>query len=136
MIRSEIPIGLLNYEISEIRIEEGEVRITARYSGPLSCAHCGGSRLRSKGVYLRRVRHENLRLRRAVLELEGRKFQCRDCNRQFRQRFPGILRCQRSSEAFQEMIFRDHLGGINRSRLVGAQRSVPGSVFSAVGGQP
>ena len=30
---------------------------------------------------------------------------------------PGILPCQRSSEAFQEMIFRQYLDGVNRSRL-------------------
>jgi transposase len=30
---------------------------------------------------------------------------------------PGILRCQRSSEAFQEAIYLQHLDGINRSRL-------------------
>ena len=33
------------------------------------------------------------------------------------ERFPGILPCQRSTEAFQRMIFRQHLDGINRSRL-------------------
>ncbi|HTB15379.1 MAG TPA: hypothetical protein VK752_27600 [Bryobacteraceae bacterium] len=31
--------------------------------------------------------------------------------------FPGIQPCQRSSEAFQAMIFRQHLDGIHRSRL-------------------
>src|ERR1700730_5275618 len=31
--------------------------------------------------------------------------------------FPGIQPCQIFSEAFQRMIFRQHLDGINRSRL-------------------
>ena len=96
---------------------EGQLRISARYSGPISCAHCGGSQLRSKGRYRRVVRHEDLGIRHAVLELEARKWHCVDCGRYFRQRFPGILPCQRSSEAFQVMIFRQHLDGINRSRL-------------------
>jgi len=73
--------------------------------------------LRSKGRYRRLVRHEDLGIRHAVLELEARKWHCVDCGRYFRQRFPGILPCQRSSEAFQGMIFRQHLDGINRSRL-------------------
>jgi transposase len=95
----------------------GEVRISARYSGPISCPHCGGGKLRSKGRYRRQVRHEDLGIRHAVLDLEARKWQGLDCGRHFRQRFPGILPCQRASEAFQSMIFRQHLDGINRSRL-------------------
>ena len=69
------------------------------------------------GSYVRRVRHENWGLRRVVLLLRGSKWQCRGCRRYFRQCFPGIQPCQRASEAFQEMIFRQHLDGINRSRL-------------------
>ena len=117
MIRSEWLLGLPNYEISGIEWSGGEVRITARYSGPLSCPHCGGEALRNKERFTRRVRHENWGLRRSVLLLEGHKWQCRTCGRYFRQRFPGILPCQRSSEAFREMIYREHLDGINRSRL-------------------
>jgi len=110
-------LGLPDYEITDIRLSSGEVRITARYTGPLSCPHCGGEQLRSKGRYQRRVRHENWGARHCVLELEARKFHCQACNRHFRQRFPGILPCQRASEAFQKTIFQQHLDGINRSRL-------------------
>jgi transposase len=114
---SEIVLGLPNYEITDFRISEGGIRITARYLGPRSCPHCGGESLRNKGRYTRRVRHENLGVRHCILELEACKWQCRTCQRYFRDRFPGILPCQRSSEAFQRMIFRDHLDGINRSRV-------------------
>ena len=117
MINSEILIGLPGYQITGMGRVEGQLRIWARYSGPISCAHCGGSQLRSKGRYRRVVRHEDIGIRHAVLELEARKWHCVDCGRYFRQRFPGILPCQRSSEAFQAMIFRQHLDGINRSRL-------------------
>jgi transposase len=117
LINLEILIGLPGYQITGIEGVGVEVRITARHSGPVSCAHCGGSRLRSKGRYIRQVRHENIGARHGVLELEARKWQCLDCGRYFRQRFPGILPCQRASEAFQAMIFRQHLDGINRSRL-------------------
>jgi transposase len=117
LVNSEIFIGLRGYQITGIEKVGAEVRIAVRYSGPLGCPHCGGNRLRSKGRYSRRVRHEDWGLRHCVLELEARKLQCLDCQRQFRQRFPGILPCQRSSEAFREMIYRQHLDGINRSRL-------------------
>jgi transposase len=93
------------------------VRISARYTGPISCPHCGGAALRDKGCYIRRVRHENWGLRHCRLVLEGRKWRCLGCGRYFRQRFPGILPWQRSSEAFQRLIFGLHLDGINRSCL-------------------
>ena len=48
------------------------------------------TRLRNKGRYVRRVRHENWGLRHCVLELEARKCHCLGCGRYFRQRFPGI----------------------------------------------
>jgi len=117
LINSETLLGLPHYQITGIEREGREVRIAARYTGPLSCPHCGESKLRDKGRYTRRVRHENWGLRRCVLELEARKWRCLSCGRYFRQRFPGILERQRASEAFQRMIFRQHLDGINRSRL-------------------
>ena len=110
MIRSEIVRGLPDYEITDLQIRGGGIHISARYTGPRSCPHCGRDRLRNKGRYQRRVRHENWGLRHCVLELEASKFQCQDCGRYFRQRFPGIQPCQRSSEAFQKMIFRQAPG--------------------------
>jgi len=117
LIRSETLLGLPHYEITDIEWVSGEVRIAARYTGPQSCPHCSGERLRSKGCYRRRVRHENWGLRPCVLELQARKWHCLGCGRHFRQRFAGILEWQRASEAFQKMVFRQHLDGINRSRL-------------------
>lgn len=117
MINLEILLGLPGYQITGIEKGTKEVRIRARYVGAVACAHCGGERVRSKGQYLRRVRHEDIGMRATVLELEARKWQCLSCQRQFRQRFPGILPCQRASEAFRQMIFQQHLDGINRSRL-------------------
>ena len=43
MIRSEVLLGLPHYEITEIELSGVEVRITARYTGPSSCPHCGGA---------------------------------------------------------------------------------------------
>ena len=117
MIRSEIVIGLPEYEITNLEIRDGNIRIFARHRRQRVCPHCGSRQLRNKGRYERRVRHEDWGLRHCVLHLEAWKWQCRECGRYFRERFPGILPCQRSSEAFQRMIFRQHLDGINRSRL-------------------
>jgi transposase len=117
LIQSEILLGLPGYQITGIEWKSGEVRMSARHQGPTACPHCGGTALRNKGGFLRRVRHENWGLRRGVLLLQGSKWQCRGCRRYFRQRFPGVQPCQRASEAFREMIFRQHLDGINRSRL-------------------
>jgi transposase len=116
-MRSEIILGLPEYEVSDFWISEGKIRISARYVGVRSCPHCGSERLRNKGRYKRRIRHEDWGLRHCVLELEACKWKCRQCERYFRDRLPGILLRQRSSEAFQKMIYRHHLDGINRSRL-------------------
>jgi transposase len=51
------------------------------------------------------------------LRLEVRKSRCLDCGRSFRQPVPGIQPFQRASESFQEMVFQQHLDGINRSCL-------------------
>ena len=117
MISSEILLGLPGYQITGIEYTSGEVQISARHDGPIACPQCNATHLRSKGRYLRRIRHEDWGLRRCVILLNARKSLCLHCGRSFRQPFPGILRCQRASEAFQQAIYQQHLDGINRSRL-------------------
>ncbi len=84
---------------------------------PISCPGCGGTKLRDKGRYHCKVRHGDIGMRRCRLIVEAHKWQCRDCGRYFCQRFIGILAWQRSTELFEEFIDRQHLDGINRSRL-------------------
>ncbi len=117
MIKSEILLGLPGYQITGIEWSQGEVRISAQHEGPIVCLHYHSSQLRHKGWYVRRIRHEDWGLRHCVILLEGRKSQCLECGRGFRQQFPGIVRYQRASEAFQQAVYRQHLDGINRSRL-------------------
>jgi len=114
---SELVLGLPGYQITGIERVSGQLRIRVRHAGPVSCPHCHGVGLRSKGRCDRTLRHEDWGLRHVVIDLEARKFQCRECGRHFRQRFPGIQPWQRASEAFQRQIFRLHLDGINRSLL-------------------
>jgi len=110
-------LGLPDLQIADIQPKGGMMRISARYTGPKSCAHCGGVRLRNKGWVRRSIRHENWGLRHCLLEVQVPKSKCLACGRRSRQLLPGILRCQRASEAFQKAIYQQHLEGINRSRL-------------------
>ena len=96
MTKAEMMIGLPGYQITGMERVCGKVRIRARYTGAVECPHCGGNRLRSKGRYVRSVRHEDWRARATFLDIETQKWLCRDCNRQHRQRLPGILPCQRA----------------------------------------
>ena len=117
MTESALILGLPDLQITDIQPRKGIMRISARYTGPRSCAHCGGVRLRSKGWVCRTIRHEDWGLRHCLLEVLVPKSQCAACGRCSRQALPGILRCQRASEAFQKAIYVQHLDGINRSRL-------------------
>jgi len=118
LTESDILLGLPGYQISRIERHGGTVTVVARYTvRPSECLACGGTQLRSKGLFSRKVRHEDWGLRHTCLEVHGCKWLCLSCGRQFRQRLPGILPWQRASQAFQESIFRQHLDGINRSRL-------------------
>lgn len=117
MTNEEIVLGLPGYQISGIAIRNGGVWMSVRYTGAASCPHCAAQRVQSKGWYSRVVRHADLGLRHCWLEVSARKWLCRHCGRQFRQRLPGILPGQHASETFREAVFRQHLDGINRSRL-------------------
>ena len=116
MIRSEAILGLPFYEITGLEEIAGRVVIRARYEGPILCQNCRSPELRSKGCYIREVRHDSLGSRRCVPELEARKWHCKACGRHFRQRFPGVLLWQRASEPFRRSVFLRHWDGISRSR--------------------
>jgi len=117
LIRSEAVLGLPGYQITGMEERSGRVRLSARYTGPIACPECGGVRLRAKDRRLRRLRHESWGVRHTVLELESRKWQCRECGRSFWQRFPGILPRKRATEPFRRSVFLKHWDGISRSRL-------------------
>lgn len=117
MISSEAVLGLPGYQITGIEQAAGEVRISARYTGPKSCPHCQSQRLRLKDKRWREPQHESWGLRHCILELESCKFRCKDCGRTFWQRFPGILPRKRATEPFRRYVFVQHYDGVNRSRL-------------------
>lgn len=117
MIEADALLGLPEYEITGLKKEGGEVRISARYKGEIACPDCGGTQLRNRDRRVRLLRHESLGLRHCVLELETRKWLCRQCGRTFWQRFPGILPRKRATEPFRRSIFVHHWDGVSRSRL-------------------
>lgn len=93
------------------------MRIAAEYTGPINCPHCQSTSLRVRDRRVRKVRHESWGLRHSILELESRKFRCRECGRSFWQRFPGILPRRRATEPFRKSIYQRHWDGISRRRL-------------------
>jgi len=125
LISTEAVLGLPGYQITDIQEREGRVTIGLRYGGPIQCPDCGSTRLRWKGRRIRRLRHESWGVRHVLLELETRKFRCKDCERTFWQRFPGIRPRKRSSEPFRRSVSLKHWDGISRSRL--SQREGIGS---------
>jgi transposase len=94
-----------------------ELRLAARFTGPVKCPDCGSQLLRLKDSYVRSVRHESWGSRHCTLDLQCHKWKCRECGRYFRSRFPGILKWQRATESFRRHIFQQHWDGINHSRL-------------------
>jgi transposase len=115
-------LGLKDYEIKDIQRDGRRVTIQARYTGPVSCPHCGCGRLRKKDKFIRKLRHETWGVRHCHLELEALKFHCRGCGRYFNQRFPAILPRRRSTEPFRQQVFWLHFDGICRKRLAERQR--------------
>lgn len=117
MIKSEALLGLPDYEVTAVEQVAGQVCISVRFVGTVACPHCGEQKLRTKDRRIRRPRHESWGLRRCVLELETRKYECRSCGRSFWQRLPGIQPRLRATEAFRRSVCQKHFDGISRSRL-------------------
>ena len=134
MTDSEILLGLPQYEVTAIERSGRTITISARYTGPITCPNCGGSHLRNKGWCRRKVRHDDWGFRRGTLDLKVRKSRCLDCGRSFRQRLPGVQPCQRASESFQEMVYQQHLDGINRSCL-GRRKGIGAATVLHQGGR-
>jgi transposase len=126
LIRSEAIVGLPEYQVTGIEESEGRVRIQARFTGAVTCPHCNSAGLRMKDRRIRRLRHESWGTRLTVLELETRKWLCRECKRSFWQRFPGILPRMRASEPFRRSVCQKHYDGTSRSRL-GSREQISGA---------
>ena len=128
MIRAEAITGLPEYEVTSVEEVAGEVRIRVRFTGAVSCPHCGGTKLRLKDRRVRRPRHESWGERRTRLELETRKWRCLKCSRFFWQRFPGILPRLRASERCRRAVCQKHFDGISRARLARREKMASSTI--------
>lgn len=121
MPHDSIILGLSGYRIQ--RIYGGNpIYIDVMYTGEVLCPHCNSSDLRTKDKYIRTLRHDSYGTRPCYLNLEGRKYLCRNCGRYFNQRFPGILPYYRSTEVYRRYVFRDHMDGICSKTLAERER--------------
>lgn len=121
MPRDSIIVGLPDFVIEEVK--EGEpLTLQVRYTGPVACPKCGGSELRMKDTFFRKLRHASMGLRICFLFLRSHKYLCRSCGGYFHQRFPGIGSYRRSTEPFRRQIVRVHEEGISQKTLAVRER--------------
>ncbi|MBD3277704.1 MAG: ISL3 family transposase [Candidatus Aegiribacteria sp.] len=121
MPHDSIILSLSGYRIE--RVHGGNpVYLDVVYTGEVTCPFCKGGNLRNKGRYIRKLRHDNYGSRPCYLNLEGRKYYCRDCGRYFNQRFPGILPYYRSTEVYRRYVFQNHHDGICSKTLAERER--------------
>ena len=114
-------LGLPGFQMNRID-GLGAVSIWAHYVGPVSCPHCGSSKLRLKDTKERVVRHASMGLRPCLLIFPSHKYRCESCGRYFNQRLPGIGLWRRSSEPFRRQIFVQHHEGISQKTLAARER--------------
>ena len=84
---------------------------------PRQCPCCGADRLRSKGLYERRVRHLACFGHPSELVIACRRYWCVGCTKSFVQPLRGVTPGRRSTESWREQIYERHDDGICASRL-------------------
>jgi transposase len=90
--------------------------------GRVACKHRGSLQLRSKGGYLRSVRHLEVLSKTTWLKVHCRRWLCRSCSRSFVEPLPGILPGRQSSEPYRHKIYTLHHAGIPSSSLSRLER--------------
>ncbi|MFC1617288.1 ISL3 family transposase [Candidatus Margulisiibacteriota bacterium] len=93
------------------------IHLFARFETKPSCPECKSENLHKKKMFTRKIRHENFGNRPVFLVVKCNQFRCRDCNKYFNTRFPGILKWKRSSEAFRKEVFELHHRGMSQVDL-------------------
>jgi transposase len=109
-------LNIHGYEITRIYGRKPLI-YEVRFTGKVRCPFCNSYNLRKKARYTRKLNHESMGLRRTELHLEARKYHCRECGRYFNQRFPGVLKYRRSTEAFRAEVFERYVNGHTQSYL-------------------
>ena len=112
-----INLTLPGYRI--VRVESNtEMRVYLEVlQAPPTCPCCGAARLRSKGLYERRVRHLDCFGHPSRLVIQCRRYRCGECPRSFVQPLPGIRPGRRSSEPWRRAMFERHDDGVCAATL-------------------
>ncbi len=111
-------VGLPFYELLQVSGTDPiiyEVKLTR----PAECPHCSNTAggLRLKDWIQRKIRHVSIGLKACWLQVRVPKYFCLKCHKYFRQRLPGVLPYQHSTEAFREEVAKKHEDGIPQSTL-------------------
>lgn len=114
---SELIINLPKFSIFDGELGEEKLILKVKYEGPICCPNCSGTDLRLKDTFYRMVHHLSYGTRVCVLSVKQHKYHCRSCNIYFRPELPGILKYQRSTEAFKREVAIKHWDGIPQSIL-------------------
>jgi transposase len=115
--------------VQVIDVVEGsriEIRGLAEIRSDTVCPHCGSGRWRIKSTQERTFNHGLWAQRLVLLRIKIPKLLCKQCDRYFVLRVPGILPKKRSTEQFRQEIFHLHQGGLTQTRL-SQSHSISGS---------
>lgn len=116
MPRTNLILFLPGFTIRKV-LNASPLVIEATYNRKPKCPFCDSSKLRTKGSFMREVKHESIGLRRAYIRFKAHKFYCYACKRYFNQRFPGILKHQRATERLKAQVFEQHTQGVSQLDL-------------------
>ena len=94
-----------------------DIHVWARPRKRPACPHCTGDQLRIKATHPRTLKHTRQGNQLMVRHLTVPKYHCTDCNRYFRQQFPGIRPRRRATEAYRMEVFEAHDGGVSQRKL-------------------
>src|SRR5690606_28748029 len=87
-----------------------------------ACVYCNETAVRIKATYLRTDKHTRVGDRIMVLHLRVPKYHCKQCNRFFRHRFPGIPQRYSAPEPYRLEVCEEHEGVVSQKRLTTAHR--------------
>src|SRR5690606_33317063 len=90
-----------------------DIHVWARPRQRPTCVHCNGATVRIKATYLRTVKHTRVGDRLMVLHIKVPKYRCKQCNRFFCHRFPGIRTRYGATESYMLEVDEAHEGGVS-----------------------
>ncbi|MET3870268.1 ISL3 family transposase [Puniceicoccus vermicola] len=115
--------GIAGYEVISQRCKSDLDELEAVLERePERCPYCAAPGPRSKGRYLRKVRHRSGYGRSTFLLVHTRRFWCWRCKRSFLPTLPGIRPYRQSSELFRKEVHQRHEDGICASTLAKRER--------------